>query len=87
VSDAFLEENGVKEWQDLPFITPKGDDITGADITKAINKGLTLRPMAETISATSDWHRSRGGVELKVGLSREREAELLEKWAALSPAN
>jgi 2'-hydroxyisoflavone reductase len=79
VSDAFLEENEVKEWQDLPFITPKGDDITNTDITKAINAGLTIRRMAETVMDTSAWHKSRGEVTLKVGLSREREAELLAK--------
>jgi 2'-hydroxyisoflavone reductase len=80
VSDEFLVENEIKEWQDLPFITPKDDDITDSDITKAINAGLTIRRMAETVADTSAWHKARGEIELKAGLSRERERELLDKW-------
>ncbi len=83
VSDEFLAENEVKEWQDLPFITPLGGDLTIVDITKSINAGLTIRPMAETVAATADWHRTRGeNPELKTGMTREREDELLGKWKA-----
>lgn len=79
VSDDFLAENDVKEWQDLPFIVPKGDDLLLSDITRAIQAGLTIRRMVETVMDTAEWHRSRGEVELKAGMSREREAELLKK--------
>lgn len=80
VSNDFLTENEVKEWRDLPFITPIGEDIPVVDISKAISCGLTIRPMAQTVIDTAEWHRNRGeNVELKAGMSREREAELLAK--------
>ncbi len=85
VSDDFLVENGVKEWQDLPFITPEGE-MPIIDLTKSMKQGLTLRPLDHTIRDISDWHRSRGTVDLKAGMSREREAELLEKWSTVAPA-
>jgi 2'-hydroxyisoflavone reductase len=80
VSNDFLTENEVKEWKDLPFITPVGEDLVIVDISKAISCGLTIRPMAQTVMDTAAWHRSRGeNVELKAGMSRDREAELLAK--------
>jgi 2'-hydroxyisoflavone reductase len=82
VSDEFLIENDVKEWVDLPFLFGVDDDGLTADITAALSHGLTIRRMAETVADTSEWHKSRGEVELKTGLSREREAELIAKWQA-----
>lgn len=82
VRDDFLADNEVKEWKDLPFVTPVDEDLTIVDVSKAISCGLTIRPMSETVSDTADWHRGRGEkIELKAGMSSEREGELLSKWA------
>ncbi len=80
VSDQFLKDHEVKDWQDLPFVTPKDDDITIVDVTKAIDCGLTLRPLRETVVDTAEWHKNRGEIELKTGMSRQRERELLAEW-------
>jgi 2'-hydroxyisoflavone reductase len=55
--------------------------------SRAIAKGMTFRPLAVIAKDTLDWHRTRSKAEqdkLRAGLSRAREAELLEKWASLN---
>lgn len=54
--------------------------------TRAISRGMTFRPLAVTGKDTLDWHRSREAVEqetLRTGLTRDREAELLRKFASI----
>jgi 2'-hydroxyisoflavone reductase len=60
-----------------------------ADVSKAVGAGLRFRPLAETARDTLAWARTAGpaqpksGVQLgPVGLTAEREAELLEAWHA-----
>ena len=51
--------------------------------TRAVEAGLRFRPLAVTARETLDWHRTRPLAQqeqLRVGLSRAREAELLEAW-------
>jgi 2'-hydroxyisoflavone reductase len=50
-----------------------------ANVDKALEKGLTFRPLRETIRATNAWRESIPD-ELKAGITPEREAALLEKW-------
>lgn len=85
VSDAFLAENQVQEWADLPLLLPPDADMMEVEFARAVSKGLRFRPMADTIRDTAEWHRGRGDVELKTGLSRAREAELLDKWSQPQP--
>lgn len=82
VSDEFLNENDVKDWVDLPFVLPPDDGMLIVDNSAALSQGLTCRTVAETVIDLAAWHKGRGEVELKAGMSREREAELLEKWGA-----
>lgn len=52
--------------------------------TRAIAAGMTFRPLAVIAKDTLDWHRTRSEAEqetLRTGLSRDREAQLLAKWA------
>lgn len=84
ISDAFMKENEITEWVDFPLLLPLDGEKMDVDCSKAISCGLTLRPMSETVSATAEWHRSRGEVQLKAGMSRERELELIAKWKELS---
>lgn len=78
----FLEKNNVAPWSDMPIWIPEvGDDagVSQVDISKAVNAGLTFTPLAQTIKDIYDWEFERPeGYELKAGLKRERENELLE---------
>jgi 2'-hydroxyisoflavone reductase len=46
-----------------------------ADITRAVDAGLTFRPLAETVRDTYAWDASEPGE--RPTLTREREAEIL----------
>jgi 2'-hydroxyisoflavone reductase len=87
VDEAFLRERGVQPWSGLPlWPPPEGPGIFGIDTRKAQKTGLACRPLAATIRDTFEWSKSpEGGVvrsSTKVGLTREREAELLHDWQA-----
>jgi len=59
------------------------------DNSRAIAKGLTFRPLAVIARDTLDWHRTRSQAEqaeLRAGLSRAREAELMTMWLSAKQA-
>jgi 2'-hydroxyisoflavone reductase len=66
----------------IPMWTPENwRGIFQADCSKAINVGLSFRPLTETINDTLAWHATRpSDYDLKVGLKPEKEKELLKKW-------
>lgn len=85
VNESFLLENKVEPWSELPVWVPEStgefDGFFKIDIRKAVDAGLTFRPVADTVRDTLDWLRSRPQDEAwKAGLSRERESVLLEVW-------
>lgn len=86
VTDAFLVENEVAPWSQLPMYL--GEQVPGINLVsceKAFADGLVIRPLSETIQDTLTWQATRpADHEWRAGLSREREAELLEKWHAVS---
>ena len=50
-----------------------------------VMNGMTFRPLAVIAKDTLDWHRTRTPEQqamLRVGIDREREAELLKQWRA-----
>lgn len=77
----FLSENKVEPWSDMPAWVPDTGDGVGfarVDITKAIQAGLTITLLADTIRETLKWEFERpDGHEWKAGLTPERETELL----------
>ena len=87
-SDAFLEENKVRGWSDMPTWVPKRPDNDGwgrVSIARAVAKGLTFRPLAVTASDTIEWFKTLPAdrqQKLRSGLSPEREKELLAAWHA-----
>ncbi len=85
-SAAFLEEQSVQLWVDLPLtLGPEDDGFCGVSIARALAAGLTFRPLAETIADTAAWAaEARPDGVLRTGISREREAELLAAWHARS---
>ena len=81
VNDAFLRDQGVGEWMELPLWigSPEWSGMHEADVSRAVAAGLRFRPVAETLAGAADAPAADG-----VGLSPEREAELLAAWRAHS---
>ena len=82
--DQFLKENQADTFSMLPFYIPESSGTNGimdASIAKAVASGLTFRPLADTVNDTLTWDNARPADQpLKVGLSLERERELLKKY-------
>ncbi len=85
VDDGFLVEREVGAWIDLPLWIPEGNPIAcgffGFTSDRAASKGLTFRPIEETVRATLEWAQSRpDDHEWRAGLTREQEDALLREW-------
>lgn len=75
----WLAEHEVRPWSDMPVWMPD-DPQSYVRIDRALEQGLTFRPLADTSLDTLEWHKSRSAerrAELRAGLAPEREAELL----------
>jgi 2'-hydroxyisoflavone reductase len=72
-----LVESGVGEWMELPLwlSSPQYAGMMRADNRRAIEAGLTFRPLEETARATLELADTVDGV----GLAPGREAELLAR--------
>src|SRR5215216_1419799 len=82
VSEDFLVENGVEPFTELPLWVPRDyAAILAIDCGKAIEAGLTFRPLAETIEDVLDWDRAgMAGRGPAASLRPQREQELLSAW-------
>jgi 2'-hydroxyisoflavone reductase len=80
VDHAFLVAHEVGEWTELPLwiADPEWKDFMNKDVSRARAAGLTYRPLTETIRDALEWAQTAEGV----GLTPEREAELLAVWQA-----
>ena len=80
VDDAFLTGQGVGEWMELPlWIDPSNDDwrhFMEVDSSRATAAGLTFRPLDETVAGAL----AEAALVEGVGLTPERETELLTAW-------
>jgi nucleoside-diphosphate-sugar epimerase len=78
VPDAFLMEQHVVEWTELPLWIgdPQWLGLHEADVSRALAAGLTFRPLDNTVRGA--FERSQPTPD--AGLTQEREAELLETW-------
>ncbi|MFC4585349.1 NAD-dependent epimerase/dehydratase family protein [Sphaerisporangium corydalis] len=83
VEDAFLREHGVPEWVGLPLWRDY-EGTWNVHATRAKAAGLRCRPLEETIADTWQWLRGGAAVSseraAELGISREREVELLATW-------
>jgi 2'-hydroxyisoflavone reductase len=79
--EAFLLENEVRPWGDLPLWLSTGiQGMARVDVEKALAAGLSFRALDATIADTLAWWRDQGNDRaLKAGLTPERHAELLRK--------
>ena len=85
IPEEFLLANEVGAWIEVPLWVPERDDamLHAVDCDRAIESGLTIRPLEETVRATLEWDRGRArDLPLAAGLAAERETELLESWSA-----
>jgi 2'-hydroxyisoflavone reductase len=87
VTPEFVEAQKI----DLPIWVPRqaGPFAGYGQISnaRAVAAGLTYRPLATTVAELMAWFRSLPAerqAKLNAGISREREAELLELWRARS---
>jgi 2'-hydroxyisoflavone reductase len=75
-ADDFLVAQQIASWSEFPFWMP-GVDWASVAIDKALDAGLTFRPLADTVSDTLAWLRDHPAPQVPPGISRQREAELI----------
>ncbi len=78
VQPEFLVEQGVGPWIELPLwlVDPDAEYADRVDVGRALDAGLTFRPLEATVGATLEHAETIDGV----GLTPEREATLLAAW-------
>ena len=67
------------------WVPPKGEDggLSRTSIKRALEKGLTFRPLPLTARDTLAWFKTQPAdrqEKLKAGVTPEREKEVLEAW-------
>ena len=87
VDAEFLERHEVEAWTNLPVWVPAEGEYAAFHVVsteKAVAAGLKFRPLADTARDTVDWCNASKGFDYDfgngAGISREREAELLQAW-------
>ena len=81
-----LEKEKVSPWSDMPvWVPPTGEagGMTSVSIKRALEKGLTFRPLAETARDTLVWFKSQSKErqkKVRAGITRQREEEVLKDW-------
>src|SRR5437762_2033616 len=79
----FLKQQKVEAWSDMPVWAGDELGLSRTKIDRALAKGLTFRPLAETARDTLAWFKSLPQdrqSKLRAGLTPEREAEVLAAW-------
>lgn len=88
VDTDFLIDAGLRPYRELPVWRPARDGWEGFarfDLTPEVEKGLTFRSLADTTSATLEYHFSRPAERqeaLRAGIDAAREEEALAQWHA-----
>jgi 2'-hydroxyisoflavone reductase len=78
----------VRGWGQLPVWLPPAGGTAGftqRSIKRALDKGLTFRPYAETVRETLAFYNQQPEerkAELRAGIAPEREREVLAAWHA-----
>jgi 2'-hydroxyisoflavone reductase len=83
VNEEFLTEQKVEPWSDMPVWTGKDSGLARTNISRALSKGLTFRPLVDAARDTLAWFKSLPQdrrAKLRAGLTPEREAEVLATW-------
>ncbi len=82
VSEAFLLAREIAPFTQVPLWVPRARQaLMRVSIDKALQEGLTFRPLEATIGDVLDWHRSRrADHQLGAGLEASQERQLLAEW-------
>jgi len=89
VPATFLAEQKVAPWSDMPvWIPEQGEEAAsaGTSVQRALDKGLKIRPLANTVRDTLAWHLRRPAAQQKLttGIDPERERQVLAAWKTAS---
>ena len=78
VSPDFLVAEEVGEWMELPLwvVGPSMEHADRVDVSRALEAGLTFRPLVDTVRGTLEEAKTTESA----GLRPEREAALLATW-------
>jgi 2'-hydroxyisoflavone reductase len=82
----FLADHDLQAWRDIPAWADSDSALAGSltwSANKALSAGLTISPVENTIRDTLAWFRSlpdERQAELRAGMSRDKEASVLEAW-------
>ena len=88
VKPDWLETKGVELTNLLMYVPDKYLNMTRASNARALEAGLKPRSLEDTLKATLEYAATFApDYELKSGLSREREADLLQAWARSEQAS
>ncbi len=80
----FLQTHEVQPWQDMPLWIPQEGERLGFhtfSIEKALQHGLTLRPLTNSVEEILAWWPSQER-DLRIGISAEKEQKVLAAWHA-----
>ncbi|MCB9450347.1 MAG: epimerase [Anaerolineaceae bacterium] len=85
VTDEFLLEHDVTPYTELPLWIPHTyNGMQAVKVQKALDAGLSFRPLADTVRDTLAWNAQRTGdatgLKLNAGMLQDREAALLDAW-------
>ena len=82
--EAFLLENNVQPWTEMPLWLPDAQwrGVLEINNAKALAAGLNLRPIRETVRSVMDWLPANE-IPQNIGTSPARESELLARYDAL----
>jgi len=91
-TSAFLDAQSppIEGWSDLPVWLPAEGETAGfsqRSIARALSKGLTFRPFADTVKRTLEFYNQQSEerkARLRAGITAEREAQVLAAWRARS---
>ena len=76
----FLKQQKVEAWSDMPVWAGDELGLSRTNISRALAKGLTFRPLADTARDTLAWFKAQTPerqAKLKSGITAEREKEVL----------
>ena len=79
----FLKQQKIEAWSDMPVWAGDELGIARTNISRALAKGLSFRPLADTARDTLAWFKAQSQdrqSHLKAGLTPEREVEVLTAW-------
>jgi nucleoside-diphosphate-sugar epimerase len=88
----FVLAQGIEPWGELPVWMPRDDvelyALHTGDVRRALDWGLRVRPLRETVADTWDWVRTVDGSgdvpepRPDIGLDPDKEAAALARWRA-----